>query len=169
MNSISIRLIENRDRPALLDLLQSSRDFPQHLLQYHRPGGSHYRALGVWSAGELVGVLTGSFDSDFRESLAFDSFDPPPAPHAYLDRIHVHENARGQGFGQELVHAYASLAADRGCTFIGGQIDLSSDSTLRRRFFENLGFIIRTYDNFGARPQDVQPRTRRRRGAETRE
>jgi len=50
---------------------------------------------------------------------------------------------------------YASEAAARGCTFIGGQIDLSSESTGRRDFFVRCGFDIRDLDNFGATPACV--------------
>lgn len=143
------------DRPALRRLLEESDDFPQHLLPYYRRRGSRYETFVARRAGAIVGVLTGSFDSDFEESGAFASFDLPPAPHAFLDRVHVHESARDAGVGRALIEAYASEAAARGCTFLGGQIDLSSDSTARRAFFERLGFSIRDLDNFGAQPSQI--------------
>jgi len=155
VHTVEVRFIKDSERPALLQMLTSSEDFPQNLLTFYRPGRSHYEALGAWSAGEVLGVLTGSFDSNFFESGAFDSFDPPAAPHAFLDRVHVHESARGVGVGRALVTAYAREAAERACTFIGGQLDLSSDSSARRAFFEQLGFSIRDLDNFGATPAYV--------------
>lgn len=153
-------LLAENDRPVLCRMLERSDDFPQQLLgRYHR-GSSRNATLIAWSGGEIVGVLTGSFDSDFFESGAFDSFDLPSAPHAFLDRVHVHESARGAGIGHALIQAYAIEAVERGCTFIGGQIDLSSDSTARRGFFERLGFSIRDLDNFGALPSQVRKANR---------
>jgi GNAT superfamily N-acetyltransferase len=101
------------------------------------------------------GVLSGSFDSDFGEGGAFDSFDLPPAPHAFLDRVHVHESARGVGVGQALIEKYAAQAVNRGCTFIGGSVDMPSDAAGRRAFFERIGFSVRDFDNFGARPSEI--------------
>jgi GNAT superfamily N-acetyltransferase len=100
-------------------------------------------------------MLTGSFDSNFHESGAFDVFVPPTAPHGYLDRIHVRESARRTGIGRALVTAYVEEAAAYGCTFIGGSVDLSSEATDRRAFFERLGFAVRDHDNFGARPSEI--------------
>jgi GNAT superfamily N-acetyltransferase len=139
-------------------MLEGSNDFPQNLLVHYGTGRSRYRAIGAWMADEIVGVLTGSFDSNFFESGAFDSFDLPTAPHAFLDRVHVHESARGQGAGRALVEEYVRHASGYGCSFVGGQIDLSTESTSRRAFFENLGFTIRDLDNFGATPEQVLSR-----------
>lgn len=136
-------------------MLKASNDFPQRLLKYYERLGSRYRASVAWRSGKIVGVLTGSFDSDFHESGAFDSFDLPPAPHAYLDRVHVHETARGAGVGRALIETYVAEATAHGCGFVGGQVDLSSDPVRRRAFFERLGFTIRDHDNFGARLDQI--------------
>ena len=136
-------------------MLETSVDFPQRLLPFYRGPSSGGATLVAWIAADIVGVLKGSFDSDFAQSGAFDSFNPPPAPHAFIDRVHVHESARGAGVGRALVRMYVREAHARGCTFVGGQVDLSSDSTARRGFFEDLGFSIRSLDNFGARPLEI--------------
>jgi hypothetical protein len=34
--------------------------------------------IGAWAADQIIGVLTGSFDSDFFESGAFDPFGATP-------------------------------------------------------------------------------------------
>ncbi|WP_250057034.1 GNAT family N-acetyltransferase [Nocardioides bruguierae] len=143
------------DAEPLKRVLEASTDFPQNLLKFYGPGESHYRRLCARVDGQIVGVLSGSFDSDFFESGAFDAFDLPPAPHAFLDRVHVHESARGAGAGKALVMEYARQAEGHGCTFIGGSIDLSSDAGGRRAFFERLGFTIRAHDNFGAMPSRI--------------
>lgn len=155
MDQLSVRPFQESDRGALLRTLESSRDFPDELLNLYRRPAVHYETLVAWSRGAIVGMLTGSYDSDFAESGAFESFDPPRAPHAFLVRVHVHEVARGHGVGRALVGSYVGEAVSRGCSFVGGQVDLSSDSTARRAFFENLGFSIRALDNFGALPSQL--------------
>lgn len=136
-------------------MLEDSGDFPQNLVYLYRRTASRYVTLVAWREGEISGVLTGSFDSDFTSNSAFDAFELPRRPHAFLDRIHVRDSARSRGVGRALLEAYASEASERGCTFIGGSIDLSSDPKLRRRFFVRSGFTIRAHDNFGASPIDI--------------
>lgn len=147
--------VDEADRLALSRMLESSADFPRQLLRYYQRPEGRYSTLVAWKGAELVGVLKGSFDSDFSEGGAFESFNPPIAPHAFLERVHVHESARGIGVGRALVTAYVDAAVERACSFVGGQIDLSSDSAARRVFFERLGFSIRKLDNFGARPSEI--------------
>jgi GNAT superfamily N-acetyltransferase len=150
-----VELIAKIDRPALCRMLHESDDFPQHLLYlYQRSSGPH-QTFVAWRAGELVGMLTGSFDANLFELPDFDSFELPPAPHALLVRVHVRHSARGVGIGRALIERYATEADARGCTFIGGSVDLSSDSSGRRAFFERLGFLIRDRDSFGAQPWQI--------------
>lgn len=101
-------------------------------------------------------MLSGGFDSDLAQGGGFDSFDLPSPPQAFLDRMHVHEDFRGIGVGALLLRAYVEEALRRRCTFVGGQLDLSSDPTLRRRYFEARGFSVRDLDNFGARPEELR-------------
>lgn len=136
-------------------MLEKSDDFPQQLLYLYRRRSNHYGTFVAWRGDKIDGVLTGSFDSDLAESGAFDSFELPPAPHAFLERIHVRESARGVGIGRALIEMYVNEASARGCSFIGGSIDLSSEPTARKAFFEGLGFAVRDFDNFGAHPTDV--------------
>lgn len=100
-------------------------------------------------------MLSGGFDSDLAQGGGFDSFELPPPPQAFLDRMHVHDDFRGQGVGTLLLRAYVEEAMRRGCTFIGGQIDLSTDPARRRQFFERRGFSVRDLDNFGSLPEDL--------------
>jgi hypothetical protein len=76
-------------------MLQESEDFPHRLMDLYRRGSSRYRTFVAARRDVIVGVLTGSFDSDFLQGDAFDSFDLPPPPHAFLDRVHVTESYRG--------------------------------------------------------------------------
>lgn len=144
--------IEERDRPRLCRMLETSQDFPQNLLYLHRRPGGHgsYETFAAWRANEIVGMLSGSFDSDFTGGEAFASFALPSAPHAFLDRVHVRESDRGSGVGRALVAHYAAEAAARRCSFLGGSLDLSSDPVTRKAFFINLGFEVCEWDNFGA-------------------
>lgn len=137
-------------------MLEESDDFPQQLLHlYRRNRSTPYWTFIAWRGGKVDGVLTGSFDSDFTEGGNFDSFELPPAPHAFLERIHVRESARGVGIGRALIEIYANEASTRGCSFIGGSVDVSSDPTVRKAFFKGLGFTVHGVDNFGAHPTDV--------------
>ncbi len=116
---------------------------------------SRYTTFVARHGEQLDGMLGGTFDADLAATGVFDAFELPPAPHAFLDRIHVREPVRGQGVGRALVEAYAIEALERECTFVGGSIELSSEPTARRAFFDRLGFTIREHDNFGACPADV--------------
>ncbi|WP_406071250.1 GNAT family N-acetyltransferase [Micromonospora sp. NBC_01638] len=148
--------LQETDRPALCRMLEESDDFPQRLLYlYRRRRSNHYWTFIAWRGDKVDGVLTGSFDSDFAEGGAFDSFELPPAPHAFLERVHVRESARAMGVGRALIEMYANEASARGCSFIGGSIDLSSEPTARKAFFEGLGFAVSGLENFGAHPTDV--------------
>lgn len=152
-----VELIQQEDRPALCQMLEDSDDFPRDLVRLYRRAGS-YATFVAWRGCEIVGMLSGSLDSDFAGNPAFDSFELPAAPHAFLDRVHVRGSVRRTGVGRALIEAYAIEAAAHGCTFIAGSIDLSSDARARRTFFEDLSFEIRAHDNFGARVEDVLAR-----------
>lgn len=150
-----VEFFQEADRPALCRMLENSDDFPQHLLYLYRRAGSRYATFVARHGDKIDGMLGGSFDADFTENRDFDTFDLPPEPHALLDRIHVRRPARSLGVGRALMAAYVNEVSARGCTFIGGSIDLSSEPTARRAFFERLGFAITNIDNFGARPIDI--------------
>lgn len=152
---ITIEILREADRRLLVEMLHSSRDYPGTALDlYRRPSGR--ATVFVASAeGEVVGMLSGGFNTDLAQGGGFDSFDLPPPPHAFLDRVHVLEDFRGTGVGTLLVQTYVEEAVRRRCTFVGGQLDLSSDQTLRRRYFEARGFSVRGLDNFGARPDEL--------------
>ena len=136
-------------------MLAESDDFPNNLLDLYRRGMNLDLTFVSWSDGAINGVLTGSFDSDLSGIAEFDSFHPPPGPHAFLDRVHVRNSSRGVGVGSSLTESFAHEAAARGCSFIGGSIDLSSDPRKRRAFFTRLGFSINASDRFGAQPTGV--------------
>jgi GNAT superfamily N-acetyltransferase len=155
MGLMRIDFVREADRPALCRMLSESRDFPQSLLYLYQRRSGPDENLVAWRGDDIDGVLTGSFGTDLAASGAFDSFELPPRPHAFLTRIHVRAPARRSGIGRALIRAYAVEASERGCTFIGGSIDLSSESIARRSFFEQLGFSIRALDNFGAGTSDV--------------
>ena len=84
-----------------------------------------------------------------------DSFDPPAAPHAFLERMHVHDGFGGNGVGTQLLHAYVAEAASRGCAFVGGQLDLTSETTSAGST-SNAAVSQRDLDNFGARPDELR-------------
>jgi GNAT superfamily N-acetyltransferase len=150
-----VEILVEADRTNLCGMLAESSDFPYHLLDLYRRGRNRDVTFVAWREGKIDGVLTGSFDLDLTGIEDFDSFDLPPGPHAFLDRVHVRDSSRGLGVGSVLTDRFAREAAERDCSFIGGSIDRSSDPTTRRVFFERLGFSINESDRFGAHPSDV--------------
>jgi len=98
----------------------------------------------------VVGVLLGSFDSDFNDNYAFFGFDLPPEPHAFLSQLHVLRTARRSAVGRALIDTYVTEAHHRGCTFVGGSLDLTDAPSVRRGFFDACGFTTNRHDNFGA-------------------
>ena len=152
---ITIDILTEADRPALLEMLRLSWDYPDTALRLYRRPSSRTTVFVAWSDGEIVGMLSGGFDSDLAQGGGFDSFDLPPPPQAFLDRMHVQEDFRGTGVGTLLLRAYVEEAMRRHCTFVGGQLDLSSDPAQRRGYFKARGFSVRDLDNFGARPDEL--------------
>lgn len=146
-------MLTEADRPLLLEMLRSSLDYPDTALHLYRRPSSRTTVFVAWSDDGMVGMLSGGFDSDLAQGGGFDSFDLPPPPQAFLDRLHVHEDFRGAGVGTLLLRTYVEEAMRRRCTFVGGQLDLSSNPTQRRQYFEARGFSVRDLDNFGARPE----------------
>lgn len=136
-------------------MLEESDDFPQNLLYLYRRTTYSYETFVAWSEGEVDGVLSGSFKSDFIGDGTFGAFELPPAPHALLERVHVRGSARRQGVGQALIQTFALEASERGCSFIGGLIDQSSDPWARTALFEGLGFSISEVGDVGAQPTAV--------------
>lgn len=159
-----VEFLRPADRSALTQMLGQSSDFPPGLLTQYQSGRGPYRHLVAWQGDRLDGVLTGSFDTDLSQSGAFAGFELPAAPHAFLARVHVRDEARGGGVGLALAEEYAATVIEYRSSFIGGSLDLSTDPRVRRAFFEGLGFDIRRHDNFGAYPEDVLAAVAARRG-----
>lgn len=152
---IRVEYLARDDRAALCEMLEDEVDFPQNLVYlYQRPSGPDENLL-VWRDERIEGLLTGTFRHDFSDNRDFTEFGLPRAPHALLTRIHVRHTARHQGNGEALVAHFAAEADKRGCDFVGGYLDGSSDKTGRRNFFEHLGFTVSRFDNFGARTAEI--------------
>ncbi|WP_028644070.1 GNAT family N-acetyltransferase [Nocardioides sp. URHA0020] len=155
MRLVRVSLMPEERRPALCRMLRESQDFPDRNIARFEHESARYLPFIAEYRDIIVGFLSGSVDSDFHQNDSFDSFDAPPGPHGFLDLVHVSSVFRRQGSGRQLVRTYAQHAASSGCMFVGGSIDLSSESSARRAFFERCGFTIREHDNFGALPGDV--------------
>ncbi|GIJ36625.1 GNAT family N-acetyltransferase [Micromonospora sediminimaris] len=155
VETLRVEFLEEADRPAMCRMLEDSGDVALNvLLRYRRPS-SLYTTFVAVRGDAIEGMLTGSFDSNVAESGAFESYELPVAPHAFLDRIYVHSAVRHAGVGGALIAAYAAEAAERGCTFVAGTIDVSSDPAARIMFFKRCGFHVVGQENFGARPADL--------------
>ena len=100
-------------------------------------------------------MLSGSMPT-YLDEVDFGYFDLPRGPHAFLSRLHVHEDYRYRGVARLLVEDFAYEAESRRCTFIAGTLDHRSDPAGRRAAFEKLGFLVDlSTDRFGGKPVDV--------------
>lgn len=163
MDAFRIEFLEEGDRPAMCRMLEDSGDVAFDVLSRYRRPSSLYTTFVAVRGGAIEGMLTGSFDSNVAESGAFESYELPAAPHAFLDRIQVHSAVRHAGVGSALIAAYAEQAAERGCTFVAGTINVSSEPKARIMFFKQCGFRVVGQENFGARPAEILGGTRGRR------
>jgi GNAT superfamily N-acetyltransferase len=143
-------------------MIEASEDFPHTLTyQYRRPGGCNVTFVAA-AAGQILGMIDGTFDSDL-DRKTFKGLHFPNPPHAFIVRMHVHESVRSRGIGTELMWWFADEAIERLCTYIGASIDLSSDPGPRRNFFRRCGFDVSPYDNIGGLPDTVRSLTARAR------
>lgn len=157
MTNINIRPLNRRDRAVLIDVIDDYRI--QNL--YRRPGT--YETYFTAHYGEdLVGFVEANLNSDFHGNNAWDKFNLPPRPHAYLIRIHVANHTRGQGIGTALIQRLALEAQDHGCTLLGAMLDTAGDVEARCRFFTNCGFTLAGRDHAVATPADIVETTLRR-------
>ena len=136
-------------------MLQQSEDFPLQLDRLYLRSRSRYPTFVAWNADAIVGLLNGAFNMDFANNRDFVEFGLPLTPHAFVERIYFQPSARCAGVGGALVAHLALEASSHGCGFIGGSLDLASDATVRRRFFERRGFTISGFDTFGAVTSNV--------------
>lgn len=154
VKDIKIRPLGRVDLKTLLEVLDDPK--LDHLYGIPSSYGTKFAA---WQRGRPVGLLHVNFNSDFHENDVWQVFNIPPAPHAYLIRAQVEEASRGAGIGRALIGFLAEEAEARGCTFIGGMLDWSSDPQARRRFFQRCGFTIAGQDHIGATPSEVAAAT----------
>ncbi|MGV1005691.1 MAG: GNAT family N-acetyltransferase [Candidatus Nanopelagicales bacterium] len=138
-----VEILREQDRPALIHMLEDAGDLdPSTIGMYRIRRAMPDVMLVAWVDGNLVGMFNTSCKADFHGMPDFESFDLPPRPHAFMDRIHVHPAVRRGRVGQALVDAFIRTANDHACTFAGGHVDATSDPTGRIEFFERLGFEV---------------------------
>lgn len=121
-----------------------------------------YASPNAWDVDYVVrfndqidGVMTFSFGLDFTDNHSYRLLDLPASPHAVIHRIFVRVSERGRGVGPRLIRELAQEAVARGCTFIVGSLDRTSEVAERRRFFSKVGFTVARDDTFGAAPGHV--------------
>lgn len=154
MQPIEVDLLRRDDREAVVEMLASSSDFDQSLMRQYSSAGA-YETLFARRGSQVEGVISGSFRGDLHDSREFAQFTLPPGPHGFVARVHVRDEARGEGVGRALVQAFAAHARSLRCTFVGGFIDRSDDPHGRRRFFKRVGFTVKPNDALGAKIEDL--------------
>jgi GNAT superfamily N-acetyltransferase len=143
MYQAHVEVLQEQDRPALVHMLEDAGDLdPGTIGMYRIRRALPDVMLVAWVDNNLVGMFNASYSADFHTMPAFESFDLPQRPHAFMDRIHVHPVARRCRVGEALVDAFVQTARDQSCTFAGGHVDATSDPTGRIEFFTRLGFEV---------------------------
>lgn len=149
MDHLEARPLTEAERPALIAMFAHVRAAGWLADQLRRPSPS-YDDFAVWSNGDPVGALRGSTRSWFNGNKAFDEFQLPRGPHAFLSGIYIVEEARGTTAATTLVESFVLAAHQRGATFVAGTMDLRADGGVRRGFFEKCGFDFTPSGQFGA-------------------
>src|SRR3954447_19064324 len=104
------------------------------------------------SADRISEVLSGLLDDDDTEFfLAFDGDNPvgvcqlryrlsgwTGAEDCWLEDLFVAADARGHGYGRDLVEAAVTSAAPRGCRRV--ELDVNEQNKVALRVYESLGF-----------------------------
>jgi len=152
---VPVERIRPGDRATLVGMLQSADDLSMGSSDFYRRPHPPHEDFLAWDHQKIVGVITGTFDFDYRNNEAFDSLELQAGPHAFVTRLYVDRPARERGIGRDLVRAFAAEADARGCTSIVGNLDASSDPRERIAFFTALGFEITEDQLLGAAPGDV--------------
>lgn len=143
MHSPNVEILREQDRPALVQMLEDAGDAALATAGMYRIRRAMPDVMIVaWIEDTLVGMLNASYSADFQGMRAFETFNLPRRPHAFLDRIHVHPAARRGRVGEALISTFIGMASDRACTFAGGHVDATSDATGRIAFFRKVGFEI---------------------------
>jgi GNAT superfamily N-acetyltransferase len=133
-------------------MLTESEDFPQNLVYLYRNkpvDGTTFIAERLGD-GTIVGMLTGTFATDLFDRRDYEDFDLPPLPHSVVERIFVPLSERRNHIGSALLSRYLEEASRRGCTFIGGALDIGPGLADRKRFFAEYGFDVTPNNFFGA-------------------
>lgn len=151
---VRIEPLEVGDRPTAVTMLGEDRDLPRSVPESYSKSHGWDRDWVAWMGDRMVGLVTGGF-GDFSDRSAFEHFDLPAGPHAFLYRVFVRPAVRDNGVGPQLLNYFMHEAVGRRCTFVVGYLDRNGYVRERRRFFERMGFSIGPDDTFGAQPEAV--------------
>ncbi|WP_181157383.1 GNAT family N-acetyltransferase [Microbacterium sp. MYb62] len=154
MTFLEARSLDEPERPALVAMLAQEHAAGWLVDQLRRRSPS-FDDFAVWSDGAPVGALRGNTRTSFAGNNAFDEFELPRGPHAFLSGIFIATQARGTDAAALLVRSFVLAAEERGATFIAGTMDRSFDGGVRRGFFEKCGFVITLSQQFGAPTDDL--------------
>ena len=105
--------------------LDSAEDM---LARMARMRGQSYRVLAVWR-GEEVLALAGY---RMEENLVYGRF-------LYIDDLVTRESARGQQWGERLIHETTRIAEDAGCARL--VLDTALANALAQRFYFRQGLL----------------------------
>lgn len=159
VSSASIQLLSAVGRPRVVEMLREDPDIDSSIADFYASRRTWDEDYVAWTHDRAVAMMTASFGLDFTDQHSYRLLDLPDAPHALLHRLFVRASERYTGVGTALLRHLAEEATARGCTYVVGYLDRTSDQTNRRRFFERRGFSIAADGALGATPYEILART----------
>ena len=82
--------------------------------------------------------------AEYREEPAGFAATTPDGPHAWLDKLYVHSDARGAGVGRALADDAIEFARRFGCERL--RLRVNRDNATAIAAYERMGFVVDTAD-----------------------
>jgi ribosomal protein S18 acetylase RimI-like enzyme len=134
---ISIRSIELKDLPTLVELLREFAEF-EDLIDYHQVTEERLFAAMFDSNAVVEGLMVLDGDLPVGYALYYPSFSSFRGQRGlYLEDIYINEKYRGHGIGERLVRKVAGIAAARGCERLDFLVLEWNERAIK--FYERLG------------------------------
>jgi GNAT superfamily N-acetyltransferase len=125
------------DGGSLADLLEErGSSYAQRAWAARERRGPTRPTVVARSGSQVIGYMTGHFDSEFNERFPVD-YGPGQA---WIEELYVSAGCRRDGVGSGLMRTFVAEALAHGCTYVACILDLSSDPAGRFAFFTSLGF-----------------------------
>lgn len=131
------------DREGVARLWEIKEDWAQFAtkMRTYGPSSSYPALVLAEHDGQIFGAIEGCMDADLSENWQLST--EHQASSGIISMLMVDPGCRRQRVGHRLVAAFAQLAADHGCSYLGlhpDESDLEDRIIGRRAFFVAVGF-----------------------------